>query len=78
MFPGTVRFIMEAAAAPFITDPTWVVLEEEPFSYGFTPDDWSLPEELGERVDALRQAAAKRFGTISIPLAPAAGRPSAL
>lgn len=68
MFPGTVRFIMEAAAAPFITDPTWVVLEEEPFSYGFTPDDWSFPEELGERVDALWQAAAKRFGTISIPL----------
>jgi hypothetical protein len=30
-FPGIVRFIMEAGAPPFASDPSWIILEEEPF-----------------------------------------------
>jgi hypothetical protein len=68
IFPGMVRYIMEGAAAPFATDPSWVVLEEAPFSYGFMPDGFVLPPELAARVDALWAGAAKRFGPFSIPL----------
>lgn len=68
LFPGTVRYIMEGAAAPFVTDPAWVVLEEQPFSYGFLPDKHDLPPELAERVDALWSAAAERLGPCSFPL----------
>ena len=64
MFPGTVRYIMEGAAAPFVTNPAWVVLEEQPFSYGFVPEECDLPPELAERVDALWHAAA---GSIAGP-----------
>ncbi|NOW47896.1 hypothetical protein FHW96_004080 [Novosphingobium sp. SG751A] len=68
MFPGTVRHIMEGAAAPFATDPAWVVLEETPFSYGFMPEEDILPSELAARVDALWSGAAGRFGPFSVPL----------
>jgi hypothetical protein len=36
-FPGTLRYIMEGAASPFVTDPTWIVLEEQPFCHGVMP-----------------------------------------
>jgi len=41
-FPGIVRYIMEGAASPFVTDPAWVVLEEQPFAYGAMPADVGL------------------------------------
>jgi hypothetical protein len=37
MFPGLVRFVMEGAAPPFATDPTWVVLDHQPFHHGAMP-----------------------------------------
>lgn len=39
LFPGTVRFIMEAAAPPIAGDPQWAVLNEEPFDQGALPAD---------------------------------------
>lgn len=68
LFPRTVRYIMEGAAAPFATDPSWVVLEETPLSCGAMPEVWNLPEDLVARMDALWAAAAARFGPVSIPL----------
>ncbi|MDE2404718.1 MAG: hypothetical protein KGM17_08620 [Sphingomonadales bacterium] len=37
LFPGTVRWLMEAAAPPFATDVHWIVLDEQPFHHGFLP-----------------------------------------
>ncbi|NKI99331.1 hypothetical protein [Novosphingobium sp. SG707] len=68
LFPRTVRYIMEGAAAPFATDPSWVVLEETPLSCGAMPEGWALPEDLAARLDALWKAAAGRFGPFSVPL----------
>ena len=63
-FPGIVRYIMEGAAAPFVTDPAWVVLEERPFEYGAMPDDIALTGACVERVapvwDHARAAAVPR------------------
>ena len=36
-FPGLVRYVMEGAAAPFQTDPRWIVLEDTLFAKGVTP-----------------------------------------
>ncbi|MBW8753150.1 MAG: hypothetical protein JF595_03200 [Sphingomonadales bacterium] len=36
-FPGVVRYIMEGGAAPFETDPRWIVLEPSLFAYGAMP-----------------------------------------
>lgn len=43
-FDAPVRYIMEAAAAPFATHPAWIVLEEQPFAYGAMPQDEALLE----------------------------------
>ena len=63
-FPGVVRYIMEGAAAPFVTDPAWVVLEELPFEYGGLPDDTALIDGCVDRMaplwDHARAAAATR------------------
>jgi len=37
-FAGCTRFITEAAAGPFVTDPRWIVLEHRPFQHGHRPD----------------------------------------
>lgn len=36
-FPGAVRFIMEAGAAPFASDLRWVILEERPIAHSALP-----------------------------------------
>jgi hypothetical protein len=38
-FPGTVRYVMEGAAAPFETDSNWFVLDEQPFGLGVMPTE---------------------------------------
>lgn len=48
-FPGVVRFLMEAAAPPFVTDPTRVWLSTSLFNHGFTP---SLSRRQRETLDA--------------------------
>ena len=37
-FPGITRHITEGAAPPYNTDPSWVVLDEQPFCHGHMPD----------------------------------------
>jgi len=56
-FLAPVRYIMEAAAGPFVTDPTWVILEEQPFAYGAMPGDAALLEACVARTQALWQGA---------------------
>jgi hypothetical protein len=38
LFPGTVRYLMEATAPPFATPVGWLILEDRPFSHGFVPE----------------------------------------
>jgi hypothetical protein len=38
LFPGTVRYLMEATAPPFATPVNWLILEDRPFGHGFIPD----------------------------------------
>ncbi len=52
-FAAPVRYIMEAAAAPFATHPAWIVLEEQPFAYGAMPHDDALVEACVLRTQGL-------------------------
>lgn len=49
LFPGTVRFIMEGAAPPFVTGPAWAWLPETLFDHGLMP---ALEPAARARLDA--------------------------
>lgn len=61
-FPGQLRYIMEGAAAPFDTDPRWVVLEEKPFAHGAMPADAAAIGDLyANALDDLWRDAERRL-----------------
>lgn len=62
--PGTVRYIMEGAAPPFLTEPTWIVLDEVPFSHGHVSGEAvGLADVCAGRLAPAWEAAERLIGT---------------
>jgi hypothetical protein len=66
LFPGTVRYLMEATAPPFATPVDWLILEERPFQHGFMPDH--ALARADRCADALDEAWAILDEMLSAPL----------